>query len=171
MPIPGIEQPEIINISNRLRLRKFDNKYYFALDWYQDEETVKLVDGLNAKIYDYETLKRMYECLNNIGELYFIEILENDEFIPIGDVTFCKDDMPIVIGDKKYRGKGIGKEVIEALIQRAKNLGYHELEVREIYNYNIASQKLFESCGFRKAKPTNNGYSYIKFLELSGKVI
>lgn len=100
MPILGIEQPEIINITNELRLRRFDNEYSFALAWYQDEEMVKLVDGLGAKVYDLDTLKRMYEYLDKIGELYFIEVLENDEFIPIGDVTFCKDDMPIVIGDK-----------------------------------------------------------------------
>jgi len=125
---------------------------------------VRLVDGLNAKVYDYDTLKRMYEYLNNIGELYFIKVLENDGFIPIGDVTFWKDDMPIVIGNKRYRGKGIGKKVVEVLIRRARNLGYQELKVREIYNHNIGSQKLFESCGFRKAEPTNNGYSYIRFL-------
>lgn len=165
MPISGIEQPEVINITNELRLRKFDDKYSFALAWYQDEETVKLVDGLDAEKYDYDTLRRMYEYLNNIGELYFIEVLENNDFIPVGDVTFSKDDMPIVIGKKNYRGQGIGKKVIEALIERARDLGYQELKVNEIYNYNIASQKLFESCGFKKAEATKNGYSYIKFLE------
>lgn len=165
MPISGIEQPEVINITNELRLRKFDDKYSFALAWYQDEETVKLVDGLDAEKYDYDTLRRMYEYLDNIGELYFIEVLENNDFIPVGDVTFSKDDMPIVIGKKNYRGQGIGKKVIEALIERARDLGYQELKVNEIYNYNIASQKLFESCGFKKAEATKNGYSYIKFLE------
>lgn len=140
MSIENIEQPNIVHINNELRLRKFDNNYSFAFEWYQDEETVKLVDGLDAEKYDYNKLKKMYEYLDNIGELYFIEVLDNDEFIPIGDVTFWKEDMPIVIGDKKYRGKGIGKKVIKALIKRAMNLGYHEIKVREIYKYNIASQ-------------------------------
>lgn len=160
MPIKDINQPEIINIDLYLRLRKFDNKFSFAFNWYQDEDTVKLVDGLNAKKYDFNTLKRMYEYLNNVGELYFIEILKNNEFKPIGDVTFWKEDMPIVIGDKNYRGKGIGKKVIEALIERAKELGYQELKVREIYTFNIASQRLFESVGFKKSGNTANGYSY-----------
>lgn len=160
MPIKDINQPEIINIDSNLRLRKFDNKFSFAFNWYQDEDTVKLVDGLNAKKYDFNTLKSMYQYLNNVGELYFIEILENNEFIPIGDVTFWKDDMPIVIGDKNYRNKGIGKKVIEALIRRAKELGYQEIKVREIYTYNIASQRLFESVGFKKSGNTANGFSY-----------
>ncbi|MBS4536507.1 GNAT family N-acetyltransferase [Clostridium sp. D2Q-14] len=160
MPMGKFYQPEIININTELRLREFDNKYTFALDWYQDEATVKLVDGLDGNRYDLDKLKRMYEYLNNIGELYFIEILENDEFIPIGDVTFWKEDMPIVIGDKRYRGKGIGKKVIEALIERAKELDYKEIKVREIYTYNVASQKLFESIGFEKSENTANSFSY-----------
>ncbi len=160
MPIEKIHQPEIINISTKLRLRKFDNNYTFAFNWYQDEDTVRLVDGLNAKKYDFDTLKAMYMYLNNKGELYFIEILENNEFIPIGDVTFWQEDIPIVIGDKKYRGIGIGKKVLEAIIKRAKELGYKELKIREIYTYNVASQKLFESVGFSKSENTANGFSY-----------
>ena len=160
MPIKNVNQPEIITINTELRLRKFDNKYSFAFEWYQDEDTVKLVDGLNAEKYDSAKLKRMYEYLNNIGELYFIEILDNKKFMPIGDVTFWKDDMPIVIGNANYRGKGIGKQVVRALIQRAAELGYGEIKVREIYTYNIASQKLFESVGLKKTGCTKDGFSY-----------
>lgn len=160
MPIKDIYQPEIIIINAELRLKKFDNNYSFAFDWYQDEATVKLVDGPEAKKYDFSKLKRMYEYLDNIGELYFIEILDKNEFKPVGDVTFWKDDMPIVIGDKNCRGKGLGKKVITALIDRAKELGLTELKVREIYTYNTASKKLFESVGFRKTGETQTGFSY-----------
>lgn len=160
MPIENISQPEIINIDKELRLRKFDNNYSFAFDWYQDENTVKLVDGPDAELYDFSKLKRMYEYLNNIGELYFIEIIDNNIFKPVGDVTFWKDDMPIVIGDKNCRGKGIGKKVIRALIERAKELEFEKLKVREIYSYNTASQRLFESMGFMKSSNTKNGFSY-----------
>lgn len=160
MPIENIRQPEIINIDTELRLRKFDNNYSFAFDWYQDENTVKLVDGPDAELYDFSKLKRMYEYLNNIGELYFIEIIDNNIFKPVGDVTFWKDDMPIVIGDKNYRGKGIGKKVIKTLIERAKELEFEKLNVREIYSYNAASQRLFESMGFIKSSNTKNGFSY-----------
>lgn len=63
-----------------------------------------------------EKLKRMYNYLNNHGELYFIEVLDNDVFIPIGDVIFWQEDMPIEIGDLKFRKSGIGKLVVIALI-------------------------------------------------------
>lgn len=90
MPIENIRQPEFINIGMELRLRKFDNNYSFAFDWYQDENTVKLEDGPDAVLYDFSKLKRMYEYLNNIGELYFIEIVVNNIFKPVGDVTLWK---------------------------------------------------------------------------------
>lgn len=160
MAIEGIVQPEILIINDTLRLRKFDGVYDFAFDWYQDEETVYLVDGVRKK-YSQETLKCMYEYLDKQGELYFIEVLEGDTFKPIGDVTFWQMDMPIVIGDKAYRGKGIAKQVIGALIQRGKLLGYTELYVNEIYEFNIVSRKCFESMGFEACDTTEKGNKFV----------
>lgn len=160
MPIKNITQLELINIDETLRLRKFDCKYDFALRWYQDEELVRLVDGPYSGVYTLEKLRRMYEYLNNKGELYFIEIRKDEDFIPIGDVTIWEDDMPIVIGDKKYQGRGIGKKVIAALIERGREIGFYKMKVREIYSYNIASQKLFKSMGFVESGQTSMGKSY-----------
>ena len=50
MPIPTIAQPE-------------------TLPWYQDGETVWLVDG-DRRPYTLERLRRMYEFLDARGELY-----------------------------------------------------------------------------------------------------
>ena len=156
MAIEGIIQPELIQVDDNIRLRKYDRKYDFAYDWYQDEETVYLVDG-KKEPYSNEMLSRMYEYLNNHGELYFIEIKEGDVYFPIGDVTFSKIDMPIVIGDKKFRGKGIGEKVIRTLIQRGQELGYSKLFVNEIYSYNPASRKCFEKNGFVDYEETDKG--------------
>lgn len=103
----------------------------------------------------------MYEYLDKHGELYFIEVLECDEFKSIGDVTFWQNDMPIVIGEKAYRGKGIAKQVISALIQRGKSLGYTKLYVNEIYEFNTASRKCFESMGFTEYKNTEKGKKFV----------
>ena len=45
MAIQGIDQPTVIQIDESLRLRKYDGVYDFALAWYQDLDTVWLVDG------------------------------------------------------------------------------------------------------------------------------
>ena len=102
----------------------------------------------------------MYRYLNNAGELYFIEVLENGTYKPIGDVTFWQEDMPIVIGDPAYRGKGIGRKVISALIERGKSLGYDHLAVGEIYDWNAGSRRCFESVGFVAYEKSEKGSSY-----------
>ena len=159
MPIPNITQPETISVRDHLRLRRFDGHFDFALEWYQDTELVWLVDG-NRTPYSMERLRRMYNWLDAHGELYFIEAMENGIWKPIGDVTFWQEDMPIVIGDAQYRGKGIGKAVVAALIDRGRELGYRVLCVGEIYDWNHASRRCFESLGFRKNGTTEKGNCY-----------
>ena len=157
--IQGIVQPEIIQIDNTLRLRKYDGVHDFALEWYQDKETVYLVDGKRDP-YTMERLGGMYRYLNNAGELYFIEALENGTYKPIGDVTFWQEDMPIVIGDRNYRGRKIGRRVVSALVQRGIALGYDYLEVGEIYDWNESSRRCFESVGFQAYEKTEKGAKY-----------
>ena len=159
MAIQGIEQPEMIQIDNALRLRKYDGVHVFALSWYQDEVTVWLVDG-NRNPYTMERLGGMYRYLNEAGELYFIEVYENDTYKPVGDVTFWQEDMPIVIGDPNYRGKGIGRRVIQSLIRRGRMLGFDHLEVGEIYDWNEGSRRCFESVGYTLYEKTEKGHSY-----------
>lgn len=149
----------MIEINENLRLRPYGGHHDFALVWYQNIETVKMVDGVNQP-YDQSKLDCMYHYLNTHYELYWIEVYTNHIWLPIGDVSFGQDDMPIVIGDIHYRGMGIGKKVVKALIERGKNLGYPYLKVQEIYHENVASKKLFTSCGFKEDKLTSKGYSY-----------
>lgn len=156
MAISGIEQPDYLEIEDGLRLRKFEDILPEALEWYQDIETVYLVDGVRVP-YTPEKLERMYRYLEKQGELYYIEILENGAFRPIGDVTFWQKDMPIVIGVRAYQRKGIGVKVIRALIRRGRALGYDRLSVNEIYDYNIGSRCCFEKAGFRVCEKTEQG--------------
>lgn len=159
MPIKGIEQPEYIEIDKEIRLRKFDEKYDFAFEWYQDIDTLWMLDG-DKEPYTQKLLDKMYTWWNQAGEVYFIEVLENKIYKSIGDVSFKQDDMPILIGDKNYRKKGIATKVIRKLIERGKELGYKELEIEEIYSWNLDSQKLYTNLGFKPFKETKNGMSY-----------
>lgn len=164
MPICGVMQPQFIPIDEQLRLRRFDGPYDFALEWYQDSETVRLVDG-KCEPYTPERLRQMYEYLDAHGELYFIELLEGDSWVPIGDVTFSQEDLPIVIGRQDLRGRHIGQRVIGALIARGRALGYDALHVQEIYDFNEGSRRCFEALGFHPVERTERGWRYR--LELS----
>ena len=160
MAIQGIEQPELIQVDETIRLRKYDGIHDFALEWYQDPEVVWLLDGVRTP-YDADKLARMYRYLNQYGELYWIEVLENGKYRPIGDVTFWQEDMPIIIGDPACRGKGIGRKIVGALIHRGQTLGYDKLYVDQIYHYNAASRKCFQSAGFIPYQETEKGTSYV----------
>lgn len=162
MPINGISQPNIIPISATLRLRNLtltQTNYEIAWPWYQDRETVWLVDGKDEP-YRLERIERMYTYLAHMGELYFIEKRKNHAFVPIGDVTFCSDDLPIVLGNRDDRGHGIGKQVVRCLIARARQLGWSKLSVQEIYDVNLASQRMFLSLGFVRTGKTARGHRY-----------
>lgn len=159
MAISGVAQPEILAVDDAVRLRRYDGRHDFALPWYQDEELVWLVDG-DRRLYDAPLLTAMYSYLDGEGELYWIEALEDGVWRAIGDVTFWQEDMPIVIGDARYRGCGVGGKVIAALIQRGRALGYDHLGVDEIYDWNAASRHCFEKAGFRACEKTEKGSRY-----------
>ncbi|NQJ22506.1 GNAT family N-acetyltransferase [Streptococcus suis] len=163
MAIEGVEQAAVLEIDNQIRLRRYDGIHDFAFEWHQDLELVWLVDG-NKEPYTLDRLNRMYGYLATNGECYFIEIFEDEQFIPIGDVTLFADDFAIAIGDKQYWNKGIGTKVLQRMIERAREVGLEEILVEEIYDWNTGSRKLFEKCGFEAVEKKKKGWSYKKNL-------
>ena len=157
--IEGVEQPKLLEINKYLWLRKYDGYLDFALIWHQDLELVWLIDG-DQECYSLDLLNRMYDYLSKNGECYFIEIFEDDQFIPIGDLTLFADDFAIAIGDKRYWKKRIGTKVLHRMIERAREVGLEEILVEEIYDWNLGSRKLFEKCGFEAVEKTQKGWSY-----------
>ena len=160
MPIENIPQPELLPVSDSLRLRKYDGNHDFALFWYLDPETVWLVDG-DKDLYTPELLSKMYTHQDTHGELYFIEVRGNDNWRPIGDVCLSTDDFAIVIGEKDLRGKGVGRAVASALVERARSLGWKQVRVGDVYDFNARSRHMFTSLGFREEAKTEKGHSYI----------
>ncbi|MFX3644787.1 GNAT family N-acetyltransferase [Streptococcus suis] len=159
MAITGIKQADILEIDKQVRLRRYDGQHDFAFEWHQDLELVCLIDGVQER-YSLDLLNRMYDYLSKNGECYFIEIFEDNQFIPIGDVTLFADDFAIAIGDKRYWKKGIGTKVLHRMIERAREVGLEEILVDEIYDWNPGSRKLFEKCGFEAVEKTKKGWSY-----------
>lgn len=151
MPFVGIEQPDIIEIDNIVRLIKYDGNYMKAYYWYQDDIVRKFSEGITDpdKRLDESWVAKKLNSLNNNGELYFIEVLENNDYVAIGDVTLLENNPPIEIGVEKYRGCGIGKKVMTALVKRAKEIGIKKIYNTGCYEDNYASQRMLLSVGFR----------------------
>lgn len=100
----------MILTENNLRLRpvQLPEDLQIALPWYQDKEILFYSEGEGTDPYNRITIERMYTYLLKIGEVYIIEILQHNKWVSIGDVTLSREMIPIVIGEKIFRGKGIG---------------------------------------------------------------
>ncbi|MFZ5881897.1 MAG: GNAT family N-acetyltransferase [Chloroflexota bacterium] len=156
---PALTDSPYRQVTDTIRLRPLTlADVEIALPWYQDMEVLKYTAGIDRDSpYDVETVKRMYQYLMKIGECSIIEINTGTAWLPIGDVTLSQDTIPIVIGRKEYWGRGIAKNVLLHLIQRAKALGFTRLRAQEIYNFNARSLRLFKSLGFEELQKTEHG--------------
>lgn len=159
-------QPKIIPISQTLRLYTPDKEEWEqAFLWYQNEKVMYLSEGIANRVYQLHEIYNMYEFLSTRGELYFIQVLDEKQWISIGDVTLWEENLPIAIGVEEYWGQGIGKQVIKVLLKRAKTIGMHKISVPAIFHYNTASQRLFESLGFKKVGENATEKSYEKIIK------
>lgn len=151
MPIKGVEQPEILAISDALRLRKYDGDYGSLLPGYQEPYVYQNSEGIfdDAKKPDLDYVQGMCNYLAEAGELYFIEALEDSVFVSIGDVTIKDENPPITIWKENYRGKGLGTAVMTAVIERLRALGFEKIHGSTVYKWNTVSQKMHEKLGFR----------------------
>lgn len=164
MPIPGIEQPEIIQLGDTFRLRRYDGHYELALAGYRDPVVYQNSEGIfdEVKIPDLDYVRGMCEYLDKVGELYFIEALEEGGFVPVGDVTVKDENPPVAIWRGEYRGRGLGTLVMEAVIDRLRELGYERIHGSTVYKWNEDSLKLHRKLGFEVVRESDKEY----FLDL-----
>ena len=153
---------KIIQIDDYLRLVPYflADHHDAALGWYQDVDLVELVDGIRIP-YSLEKLNTMYSYLESNGDLFWIEFREKGEWVPIGDVTLSQENLPIVIGNPTYQHQGLGRKVLKALIDLARQKGWKQLKVQEIYTFNRISRRCFEFLGFVESGTTENGVSFV----------
>lgn len=131
-------------IDEEIQLIKYYPNYKTALEWYQDFEVCKQVDNRDT-VYDLPLLKRMYNYLNQHGDLFYIKYKNR----LCGDVCLQPDGEVNIVVAKPFQNKHIGRRVMSGIIQLAKEKGMQELHA-EIYSFNKQSRKMFESMGFEQ---------------------
>jgi ribosomal protein S18 acetylase RimI-like enzyme len=141
--------PDCLPVDDDLRLRPYagDADVDLAWPWYQDPETVALVDGAGSPTYARDRVAAMYQALQAQGEVYLIERRTPDGWEAVGDVTLAPETVPIVLAPCA-RHQGVGRQVLLRLVDRARALGWAELHVREVYAGNHAAWRLFTGIGF-----------------------
>ena len=162
MALKEFVQPEIIEINDSLRLRKYDGHFELFLPGYQNPVVYQNSEGIfdENRIPDLDYVKGMCNYLAKMGELYYIEVKETDTYVPIGDVTIKDENPPIAIWVDTYRGNGIGKLVMQTVIDRLKELGFAKITGSTVYQWNTSSQKLHESLGFRRVSEDEKEITY-----------
>ena len=67
----------------------------------------------------------------------------------------------IQIDDSFYQHQRLGRKVLKALIDLARQKGWKQLNVQEIYTFNHTSIRCFESIGFVESGTTEKGLSFV----------
>lgn len=162
MALKDMIQPELISIQPWLRLRKYDGNFALLLSGYQNPVVYQNSEGIfdESRIPDLAYVERMCRYLAKAGELYYIEVLENGQFTPIGDVTVKEENPPIAIWRDEYRYRGIGTLVMQTVIRRLRELGYDKITGSTVYKWNLASQILHEKLGFRRVREEGDEIFY-----------
>lgn len=135
-----------------LRKIKSSDKKYFA-KWWIDKELLKLTSGILERISDQEVDKYFQNILKTKNNHHFIITLDKKV---IGHISLTKRknkwyETQIVIGEKKYWGKGYGSKAIKLLIKKAKRLEISKIYL-EVRPNNTKAIRAYENCGFQKIK-------------------
>ena len=131
-------------VDKEIQLVPYYPNYKTTLMWYQDLELCKQVDNRETA-YDLDLLKRMYKYLNKHGDLFYIKYKNR----LCGDVCLQPSGEVNIVIAKPFQNRHIGRRVTNEIIKLAKEKSIQELHA-EIYSFNIQSQKMFQSIGFKK---------------------
>jgi diamine N-acetyltransferase len=158
-----------------IKLRKINNSDspYF-IKWWKDSELVELTSGVYEE--DDDVLEGYFlSMLNSVRDKHYI--IEFNSKV-VGNISLTRKDrntfeVHIVIGEKKFRGKGIGAGSIKKILKIAFNeLGYTKAYI-EVRPENQRAIVLYELCGFKKTGlkkyPKNKNQPVVLKMELRKK--
>lgn len=150
-------------------IRKSDKKYF--LKWWTDKELIKLTSGDTKNIAPKQLTKYFSRLVGKRG--HFLILADKK---PIGSIYFQAVNkttfrFPIVIGEKKYRGRGYGSEAIRRIL--ALGFGKYNLKKAclEVRPENKHAIHVYRKLGFRKTGlkkiPKNTYLPVVLKMELS----
>lgn len=135
-----------------LRKIKVADKEYFAR-WWRDNDLLKLTSGVLKPISNKEVNKYFQNILKSKRDFHFL-ITVNGE--TLGHTSLAKRrnnwyETQIIIGEKKYWGRGYGSEAIKLLIRKVKRFKIYKIYL-EVRPTNIRAIRAYERCSFQKVK-------------------
>ena len=125
---------------------------------------IKLLCNLENDFQDYLDLQDYNYELNNLNEKYglpygrlYIAYINNQAAgcIALRQMSDTECEMKRLYVRPEYRGKQIGKALVEIIINDAKKIGYQSMLLDTIPALKTAID-LYENMGFYKIPPYNN---------------
>lgn len=125
-------------------------------DWFNDVEVCRFNSHHRFPNYG-EDMRSYYETAIKTHENLILAICDKATDIHIGNVSLQNINLldqsaefAIVIGDRSYWGKGVGKEALSLIVQH----GFSQLNLHRIYcgtaEDNMGMQKLAMTLGFKQ---------------------
>lgn len=110
----------------------------------------KIKDSLEAEFDDFWNSNILKSELENENSRYFVAV-ENGKILGFAGFIIMPDDIEItnIVTRKLNRGHGIGKLLLETLMDEAKAYGKNAISL-EVNAKNIIALNLYDSFGFEK---------------------
>jgi RimJ/RimL family protein N-acetyltransferase len=130
------------------------NKNY--IHWFDDSEVCKM-NSHHRFPYTDEGMSKYIDSIYNTNNQLVLAIINKEDKMHIGNISLQNinyinrsAEFAVVIGEKNYWGKGVGKECGKLIIKH----GFLELNLNRIYCGtfvdNLGMYKLAETLGFKK---------------------
>lgn len=135
-----------------IRLEKFEKEMYQQLiSWVESEEDLMLFAGPK---FTFPLTKQQLESSLSDQKRFAFQVINQGNNLPIGHCEFSLTDQTVVlgrilIGDKFYRGKGLGKIIVTELLDFIKlKIDRQKIELN-VFDFNIGAIKCYEKVGFK----------------------
>lgn len=129
------------------KIRPEDIVYFYK--WWRDCDLIALTSGNFDPISDSEVEKYFHKMLISKTDYHF---MINVNGRVIGHISLNKRrndyyETQIVIGDKKYWGKGYGPKAIKLLLNRVQKIGINKIYL-EVRPENMRAINAYKKVGF-----------------------
>ena len=155
-------------VGNNIILKKFKknlvNKNY--LDWFSEKKNYKYIKNSNKTMSYIYLRKYVRKNLNN-KKVIFLSIFFKKNNQHIGNVRLFKNgnqkiQFSILIGDKKYRNRGLGTEILNICSDYIFKKLKKQIILAEVISENKAAVKIYQKCGFEISKIYFKNFKNIK---------
>ena len=178
----GINLDAVKNGSGIVPIQNLDNGKMAQANG--EESGIMLVpfnESYKQKVFDFtdkcfEELGKKFEpdgrhdFYNNIGDNFVVFYCLFDQDKLIGTVALKKLDentveLKAMYLDRSYRGKGLGRRLMNKIVDEAKRLGYESIVLDSMSQYKDAL-RLYERTGFKNTERYNDNLYADVFMKL-----